>query len=225
MKKIEKALFSWSSGKDSAMALYEIQRSCRYKITSLLTTITESYDRVSMHGVPRILVEQQAKSLGIPLHKVLIPRECSNEKYQTIMNATLRKFKEEGISNAIFGDIFLEWVKEYRERNLSHIGITPVFPIWGRDTAELAQSFIDLGFKSVITCVDTRVLSQKFLGRIIDTDFLAQLPTKVDPSGENGEFHSFVFDGPIFRNSIDYKLGEQVSRNSYRFCDLVPMKN
>jgi len=222
---MEKALFSWSSGKDSAMALYEIQRSRRYEITSLLTTITEGYDRVSMHGVPRVLVEQQAESLGLPLHKVFIPRECSNEKYQTIMAATLRKFKEEGISNAIFGDIFLEWVKEYREKNLAQLGITPVFPVWGRDTAELARSFIDLGFKAVITCVDTRVLDQKFLGRIIDADFLAQLPPKVDPSGENGEFHSFVFDGPIFKDNIGYKLGEQVSKNSYRFCDLVPVKN
>ena len=194
-------------------------------MTSLLTTITEGYDRVSMHGVPRVLAEQQAESLGIPLHKVFIPRECSNEKYQTIMGTTLRKFKEEGISNAIFGDIFLEWVKEYREKNLSQLGITPVFPIWGRDTAELAQSFIDLGFKAVITCVDTKILDQKFLGRIIDATFLTQLPPKVDPSGENGEFHSFVFDGPIFKDSIGYKLGEQVSKNSYRFCDLVPVKN
>ncbi len=222
---MEKALFSWSSGKDSALALYEIQRSRRYQVASLLTTVTEDYDRVSMHGVTRVLVEQQAESLGLPLHKVFIPRECSDEEYQTIMGATLRKFKEEGISNAIFGDIFLEWVKEYREKNLSQLGITPIFPIWGRDTAELAQSFIDLGFKAVITCVDTRVLSQKFLGRVIDADFLAQLPPKVDPSGENGEFHSFVFDGPIFKNSIDYKLGEQVSKNSYRFCDLVPVKS
>jgi len=224
MKKLEKALFSWSSGKDSSMALYETLRSRSYEVASLLTTVTEGYDRVSLHGVPRVLVEQQAQSLGLPLHKVFIPKECSNDEYQAIMDATLRKFKEDGISTAIFGDIFLEWVKEYRQKNLSQLGIKPVFPIWGRDTAELAQSFIELGFKAVITCVDTRVLDKSFLGRVIDAEFLSQLPPKVDPSGENGEFHSFVFDGPIFKNSIGYKLGDQVSKNSYRFCDLVPVK-
>jgi len=206
------------------MALYEIQRSRRYEVASLLTTITEGYDRVSLHGVPRVLVEQQAESMGLPLHKVFIPKECSNDEYQTIMDATLRKFKEEGISTAIFGDIFLEWVKEYRENNLSKLGINPVFPIWGRDTDELTGSFVAAGFKAVVTCVDTRVLDKSFLGRVIDTEFLSQLPTKVDKGGENGEFHSFVFDGPIFKDSIGYKLGEQVSKNSYRFCDLVPVK-
>jgi len=221
---MKKVLVSWSSGKDSALALYEIQKSQRYEIVSLLTTITEGYDRVSLHGVPRTLVEQQAESLGLPLHKVFIPRDCSNEEYQSIMNDTLLKFKEKGISLVVFGDIFLEWVKEYRENNLSKLGMKPLLPVWGRDTDELTQSFIASGFKAVITCVDTRVLDKKFLGRIIDKDFLAQLPPKVDKGGENGEFHSFVFDGPIFKKSIAYKLGKQVSKNSYHFCDLLPIK-
>ena len=221
---MEKVLVSWSSGKDSALALYEIQRSKRYEIVSLLSTVTEDYDRVSLHGVPRVLVEQQAKSLGLPLHKVFIPSDCSDKEYESIMNTTLTKFKEDGISLVVFGDIFLQWVKEYRENNLSKLGMKPILPIWGRDTAELAKSFIDLGFKAVITCVDTRVLDKKFLGRVIDADFLAQLPPEVDPSGENGEFHSFVFEGPIFKERIGYKLGTQVSKNSYRFRDLVSIK-
>ena len=219
---MEKVLVSWSSGKDSALALHEVQRSQRYEIVSLLTTVTEGYDRVSLHGVARVLVEQQAESLGLPLHKVFIPRDCSNEEYEVRMNDTLLKFKQDGISLVVFGDIFLQWVKEYRENNLSKLGMKPLFPIWGRDTTELTQSFIASGFKAVVTCVDTRVLDKKFLGRLIDEDFLAQLPTKVDPGGENGEFHSFVFDGPIFKERIAYKLGEQVSKNSYYFCDLLP---
>ena len=221
---MEKVLVSWSSGKDSALALYEIQRSRRYEIVSLLTTVTESYDRVSLHGVPRVLVEQQAESLGLPLHKVFIPRDCSEEEYEARMKETLLKFKESGISLVVFGDIFLQWVKEYRENNLSKLGMKALLPIWGRDTAELTRSFIASGFKAVITCVDTRVLDKKFLGRIIDEDFMDQLPPNVDQGGENGEFHSFVFDGPIFRERIAYKPGEQVAKNSYRFCDLLPLK-
>lgn len=221
---MEKVLVSWSSGKDSALALYETQRSQKYEIVSLLTTVTEGYDRVSMHGVPRVLVEQQAESLGLPLHKVFIPRDCSDEEYKVRMNDTLLKFKEDGISLMVFGDIFLQWVKGYRENNLSKLGMKPLFPIWGRDTTELTQSFIDLGFKAVVTCVDTRVLDKKFLGRKIDAAFLAQIPPDIDRAGENGEFHSFVFDGPIFKEKIAYKLGKQVSKNSYYFRDLLPIK-
>jgi uncharacterized protein (TIGR00290 family) len=221
---MKKVLVSWSSGKDSALALYETQRSQKYEIVSLLTTVTEGYDRVSLHGVPRVLVEQQANSLGLPLHKVFIPRDCSEEEYEVRMNDTLLKFKEAGISLVVFGDIFLQWVKEYRENNLSKLEMKPLLPIWGRDTIELTQSFITSGFKAVVTCVDTRVLDKKFLGRIIDADFLAQLPPDIDRAGENGEFHSFVFDGPIFREKIAYKLGKQVSKNSYYFRDLLPIK-
>ena len=222
---MEKVLLAWSSGKDSAMALYKIQNSKEYEVASLLTTITEDYDRVSLHGVPRVLVEQQAKSLGLPLHEMFIPRDCSDKEYETRMNDTLLKFKQDGISLVVFGDVFLQWVKEYRENNLAKLGMKPLFPIWGRDTTELTRSFIALGFYAAITCVDTRVVDRKFLGRIIDADFLAQLPDNVDPGGENGEFHSFVFDGPIFKEKIAYKLGKQVLKNSYYFRDLLPIKN
>ena len=221
---MEKAVLAWSGGKDSAMALNEIQGSKEYEIAALLTTITEDYDRVSMHGVSRVLVEQQAASLGLPLHKVFIPRDCSAEEYETRMNDTLLKFKQDGISTAVFGDIFLQWVKEYRENNLAKLGMKPLFPIWGRNTSELTRSFIALGFQAVVTCVDTRAVCRKLLGRIIDADFLSQLPDNADPGGENGEFHSFVFAGPIFKESIAYKLGEKVSRDHYHFIDILPLK-
>jgi uncharacterized protein (TIGR00290 family) len=219
---MEKILFGWSGGKDSAMALYEIKKNNEYQVVSLLTTITEDYDRISMHGVRRTLVEQQAQSLNIPLYKVLIPKTCSNEIYAAKMTEALNKFKQDGVEKVAFGDIFLEDVKKYREDNLAKLNMKGIFPIWGRDSAELAHSFIALGFKSVISCIDTKVLDKKFLGRQFDEDFLAELPPNIDPSGENGEFHSFVYDGPIFKQRIGYNLGEMVLRDSFHFCDLIP---
>jgi len=219
---MEKVLFSWSGGKDSALALYQIIEDRKYEIVSLLTTITEDYDRVSLHGVLRILVEQQAKSLGLPMQEVFIPKDCSNEEYESRMKETLIEFKQAGVSGVVFGDIFLEEVRKYRESNLSKLGMKGIFPIWGRDTAQLTKSFIALGFQAIITCVDTKVLDKRFLGRMVDKHFLAELPPNVDPGGENGEFHSFVFDGPIFRHRIAYKLGKKVLRDSFYFCDLLP---
>lgn len=222
---MNKLLFGWSGGKDSAMALYEIQKNKEYEVVSLLTTITEDYDRISMHGVRRTLVEQQAKSLDIPLYKVLIPKTCSNEIYAAKMREALIEFKQEGVETVAFGDIFLEEVRKYREDNLAQLNMKGVFPIWGRDSAELAHSFIALGFKSIVSCIDTKVLDNKFLGRQFDKDFLAELPPKIDPSGENGEFHSFVYDGPIFKQRIGYKRGESVLRDSFYFCDLIPQNS
>jgi len=219
---MERVIFSWSGGKDSALALYEIQKDKKYEIISLLTTITEDYDRVSLHGVPRILVEQQAKSLRLPIQEVFISKDSSNEEYESRMKETLIRFKQAGVSLVVFGDIFLEEVRKYREDNLSKLGMKGLFPIWGRDTVELTRSFIALGFQAIVTCVDARALDKSFVGRIIDESFSAQLPPNVDPGGENGEFHSFVFDGPIFRERIAYKLGKQVLRDSFYFCDLLP---
>ena len=219
---MEKVIFCWSGGKDSAIALYEIQRSQKYEIASLLTTITEDYDRVSMHGVRRTLVEPQACSLGLPIEEVFIPKSCSNEEYESKMRATLAKFKRDGVSSAVFGDVFLEEVRRYREDNLSKAGMKGIFPIWQRDTAELTKTFIELGFKAITTCVDSKILDKRFVGRILDENFLAELPPNVDPAGENGEFHSFVFDGPIFRERIAYTVGESVLREGFYFCDLVP---
>jgi uncharacterized protein (TIGR00290 family) len=221
---MEKVLFSWSGGKDSTLALYEIRQDKKYEVVSLLTTITKGYDRVSLHGLRRTLVEQQAESLGLPIQEVFIPKLCSNEEYESKMRQILTKFKQAGISQVVFGDIFLEDVRKYREDNLSKLEMKGLFPIWGRDSAELTKSFIALGFQAIVICVDTKVLDKRFVGRIIDESFPAQLPPNVDPGGENGEFHSFVFDGPIFKNRIGYKLGKKMLRDSFYFCDLLPTK-
>ena len=180
---------------------------------SLLTTVTEDYDRVSMHGVRRVLLKQQAESIGLPLEEVFISKETSNEEYESRMRDMLTKFQKVGVSSVVFGDIHLEDVRKYREGNLAKIGMKGVFQIWKRDTAELLRTFIDLGFKAIVTCVDAKVLDQKFVGRIIDEKFLAELPPNIDPSGENGEFHSFVFDGPIFqRENRIYHRGGSLTR-------------
>jgi len=220
----EKALFSWSGGKDSAIALYEIQKSKSYEILALLTTITEDYDRVSMHGLRRILLEQQAKSLGISLEKVFITKDASNEEYESKMKEALLRYKNAGVHSVVFGDIFLQDVRKYREENLSKIGMNGVFPIWRRNTTALAHTFIDLGFKAVTICIDSNVLDKRFAARDFDKQFLSELPPTVDPCGENGEFHSFVYDGPIFKENILFKKGEIVLRdNRFYYCDLIPI--
>ena len=219
----EKALFSWSGGKDSAIALYEIQKSSNYEILALLTTITEDYDRVSMHGLRRILLEQQAKSLGISLEKVFISKDASNEEYESKMKESLLKYKNAGVHSVVFGDIFLQDIRKYREVYLAKIGMKGVFPIWRRNTTELAHTFIDLRFKAITICVDSNVLDKRFVARDFDKQFLSELPPIVDPCGENGEFHSFVYDGPIFRENILFKKGEIVLRdNRFYYCDLIP---
>ena len=219
----EKVIFSWSGGKDSAIALYEIQKSNNYEILALLTTVTEDYDRVSMHGLRRILLEQQAESLGYPLEKIFISKNASNQEYESKMEEALLKYKSRGVNSVVFGDIFLEDVRKYREGNLAKIGMRGIFPVWRRDTMELVRTFINLGFKAVTICVDSNVLDKRFVGRVIDEQFLSELPSGVDPCGENGEFHSFVYDGPIFREGIPYNTGEVILRdNRFYYCDLVP---
>jgi uncharacterized protein (TIGR00290 family) len=221
----EKVLFTWGGGKDSAMALYELKITNSYEISALLTTITEDYDRVSMHGVRSILIERQAESLGIPVEKIHITRNSSDEEYEAEMRSKLMTYRSQGISSVVFGDIFLEDLRKYREENLSKIGMKGVFPLWKRDTTELANMFIDLGFNAVITCVDSEVLNKTFVGREFDKQFLSELPSTVDPCGENGEFHSFVYDGPIFQMKILHSKGEVILRdNRFYFCDLIPEK-
>jgi len=220
---MEKVLFCWSGGKDSAMALYELQKSRKYEVISLLTTITEGHDRVSLHGVRRALVRKQTQSLGLPLEEVFIPQDCPNQEYESRMRAALARFRGASVSRVAFGDIFLEEVRRYREDNLSRLDMKGLFPLWGRDTAELIPSFIASGFQAVTTCVDAKVLDDGFVGRILNREFLASLPASVDPAGENGEFHSFVFNGPIFQEKINYDLGDKVRRDSLHFCDLLPV--
>jgi uncharacterized protein (TIGR00290 family) len=218
----EKVLFTWSGGKDSAMALYELKKSKGYEITVLLTTITEDYDRISMHGVRRVLLEKQAGFLRIPLEKVFISKQSSNEEYESRMMAVLEKYKEAGVTSVAFGDIFLEDLRRYREDNLAKLGMKGIFPIWKKDSTELAHAFIDQGFRAVITCVDSQILNKSFAGREFDKKFLYDLPSSVDPCGENGEFHSFVYDGPIFEKRIAYTKGDIVLRdNRFYYCDIL----
>jgi uncharacterized protein (TIGR00290 family) len=220
-----RVILSWSGGKDSALALYEIQKTRSYEILALLTTVTEDYDRISMHGVRRVLLERQAASLGYPLEKVPISRDASNGEYESRMREVLAKYLNLGVTSVVFGDIFLEDVRKYREGNLSKIGMRGIFPLWKRDTYELARTFINLGFKAVITCVDSIVLDKKFVGRVFDERLLSELPSTVDPCGENGEFHSFVYSGPIFQYPIPHTIGEIVLRdNRFYYCDLMPVQ-
>ena len=222
----EKVLFTWSGGKDSAMALYELQREKRYEVAALLTTVTEDYDRISMHGVRHVLLQQQATSLGYPLEIVYLSKNSSNEEYEARLKEKLSQYKARGISFVVFGDIFLEDLRKYRENNLAQVGMKGVFPIWKRDTRELAHTFINLGFKAIITCVDSNALDKRFVGRAYDEQFLSELPASIDPCGENGEFHSFVYDGPIFRERIPFRKGRVVLRdNRFYFCDLMPVQS
>ena len=221
----EKVLVSWSGGKDSALALYELRTAGGYEACALLTTVTEEYDRISMHGVRRVLLEQQAASLGLPLEEVLISADMSSEGYGARMRAVLERHQARGVSSVVFGDVFLEDVRTYREDNLSKVEMRGVFPLWGRDTGELARTFVDLGFEAVITCVDTHILDGGFVGRAFDRQFLSELPAGVDPCGENGAFHSFVYDGPVFGERIAYTKGEMVLReNRFQYCDLMPVQ-
>lgn len=216
-----KAVVSWSGGKDSALALFETQRD--FEIVGLLTTVTAGYDRISIHGVRTSLLERQARALGYPLRTVVIPPACSNADYEARMCAALDDYRQEGVSHVICGDIFLEDVRRYREERLLR-GFTGVFPLWQRDTTELARRFQQLGFQTVLCCVDTTVLSAEFAGRFYDPALLADLPAGVDPCGENGEFHTFVFAGPNMDSRIEFTLGERVLREErFAFCDLVPI--
>jgi uncharacterized protein (TIGR00290 family) len=175
-----------------------------------------------MHGVRRQLLEKQARSLGVPLEAVTIPKTCTNEEYEATMQRVLERWSGHGVTGVVFGDVFLEDIRAYRERNLGRIGMKGVFPIWGSDSGELAQRFIKLGFKAVVTCVDSEVLRVEFVGRDYDQQFLEELPRVVDPCGENGEFHTFVYDGPIFRERVNVARGEIVLReNRFYYCDLV----
>ena len=214
---------SWSGGKDSAMALYELRRSHRFEVACLLTTIAKEYERVSHHGVRTELVEQQARALGVPLLKIyLTGTRCTNEEYEAVMSRAMLECQEAGISSVAFGDIFLEDLRAYRESNLAKAGMKAVFPIWHRKTSELVKTFITLGFEGCLACIDSRKLDKSFCGRVIDENLIRELPNEVDPCGENGEFHSFVFGGPIFYHPIGIKLGEVVLRDDRYFIDLQP---
>jgi uncharacterized protein (TIGR00290 family) len=218
----EPILFCWSGGKDSCLALNALRNDPRFQVASLLSTITEGYDRLSMHGVRRALIERQAASLGLPLDAVTIPPACVNPIYESRMEAALLRWKQRGVRRVAFGDIFLEDLRAYRERNLARVNMEAVFPIWRRPTSELARDFLRLGFRGVTVCVDPRVLDESFAGCEMSEEFFARLPAAADPCGENGEFHSFVFDGPGFAAPVGFRHGETVLRDGFYFRDLIP---
>jgi uncharacterized protein (TIGR00290 family) len=216
-------VLSWSGGKDSSMAAHQLLASEEFDIAALLTTVTEDFDRISMHGVRRELLERQAASLAIPLHTVMIPKDCPNEIYEARMREAFAHFKSRGIIHIAFGDLFLADVKQYRDERLAEAGMTGVYPIWMRDTQELVRSFISLGFKAILACVDTHAIDASFAGREIDDRLLRDLPPSADPSGERGEYHSFVYDGPIFKRPIACRAGETAMRSQrFNYCDIVP---
>lgn len=236
-----KTYFNWSGGKDSALALHHALQKKDYKIERLLTNINRQYRRVLMHGVSEELLEQQAAAIGLPLQKLVLPDQPSMLDYEEYMMQTMSSLKEEGFTHSLFGDIFLEDLRKYREGQLAKLGIHAVFPLWQKDTASLLNEFIDLGFKTILVCVKAELLPESFAGRIIDKEFLKELPKGVDPCGENGEFHTFVFDGPIFKHPIRFRIGEKVFREykapavkddqcftkpsasmGFWFCDLLP---
>jgi len=204
------------------MALHRVVASGDFEISCLLTTVSDSFRRVSMHGVREELLEMQAMALGIDLQKVLIPYPCPNAVYEDKMRDTLLVWKGRGVTHAIFGDLFLEDIRKYREEKLALLEINPVFPVWGRDTRTLAEEMITAGFRAILSCVDPRKLEPTFVGREFDSMLLRDLPRGVDPCGENGEFHTFVYDMPLFKRPIEVEVGEKVLRDGFWFADILP---
>ncbi len=217
-----KAWLAWSSGKDSAWSLHTVRNTHEVDVVALLTTVNRTHERVAMHAVRESLLEMQVAATGLPLVKVPIPSPCPNEMYEEAMGEAMKRARSEGVTHMVFGDLFLEEIRAYRERHLKAAGMIPVFPLWGRDTRQLAEEMIAEGLCAHLTCVDPRKLDRSFAGRRFDRDLLAALPGHVDPCGENGEFHSFASAGPMFRAPIPASLGEIVERDGFVFADLLP---
>lgn len=240
MKKIPKAIFCWSGGKDSALCLHKTLSEKTYDVKYLLTTVNGNFNRISMHGVREELVEMQAQSIGIELIKVIV-KEGSNSEYENQMEAAFLKAKQEGVEHVIYGDIFLEDLRAYRQKHLAKIGMKGVFPLWKEDTSKLINEFIDKGFKTVTCCVNDGYLSKEWSGIEVNKEFVNCLPLSVDPCGEKGEYHTFCYEGPIFKKPINFKIGEiiykgleiktnddvcalsaEIKTKGFWFCDLIP---
>jgi uncharacterized protein (TIGR00290 family) len=219
-----KILLSWSSGKDSAWALQVLRRQNEFEVTGLITTINSAFDRVAMHSTRRALVEIQAQAAGLPLTAIPLPWPCSNREYESIMQDVCVRAASQGVTAIAFGDLFLADIRAYRERQLKNTGLEPLFPLWQMPTAELARDMILAGLRAKLVCVDPRKLAPDFAGRDFDPQLLADLPAGVDPCGENGEFHSFVYAGPMFAREIPVVAGERVERDGFWFCDVIPGK-
>ena len=236
-----KAIFCWSGGKDSSYCLHKVLTEELFDVKYLLTTVNDNFKRISMHGVREVLLDTQAEAIGIPLLKVKVT-EGTNSEYEKQMEEVLLKAKSEGIDNVIFGDIFLEDLRLYRENNLAKVGMKGVFPIWKMDTTALINDFVNRQFKTVVCCINDGYLGEEWIGREIDRSFIEQLPANVDPCGENGEFHTFCYDGPVFKKKIDFTIGEKVYKplenemdninfvpsdittKGFWFCDLLPIE-
>ncbi|MGI0055538.1 MAG: ATP-binding protein [Thermoplasmata archaeon] len=219
---LPRTIVSWSSGKDSAYALYELRRQGTHDLAGLLTTITEPFARVSMHGVREEVLEMQARAVDLPLYKVGIPFPCPNSVYEERMGAMVRRLREEGVERIVFGDLYLEDIRRYREDRLRGTGITPEFPLWGRPTLALAERMIDEGLRATLVAIDPRKLPGTFAGRTFDRALLADLPAGVDPCGENGEFHTCVTAGPMFSGRLPVRTGPVTTRDGYVFADVIP---
>ena len=215
-----RALVSWSGGKDSTLALHRVLVERSARVDGLLTTVTDEYDRISMHGVRTSLLDAQARALGLALRVARIPRACTNDVYEAVSRDALARYADEGGEGVVFGDLFLADVRAYRERLLAPLPLAPSFPLWGEDTRPLARRFVALGFRAVLVCVDPKQIDPAFCGRDYDDRLLDELPPSADPCGENGEFHTFVYDGPIFRHAVPIARGEVVTRDGFVFCDL-----
>lgn len=234
-----KTYFNWSSGKDASMALHRLLLDGEHKVDLLLSSVNAEFDRVSMHGLRRTLLEEQARSIGIPLRTIELPEQPSMDIYAELMESAVNTLGKEGFTHSAFGDIFLEDLRTYRESQLAPRNMQCVFPIWKQDTKTLIQDFIKSGFKAILICVSAELLDETFVGREIDDAFLKDLPANVDPCGENGEFHTFCYDGPIFSSPVKFKVGEKVFREyaapkqsvdevcsgntGFWFCDLEPI--
>lgn len=231
----KKALMNWSGGKDSALSLYHVLKEKNFDVQYLLTTVNNAFGRISMHGVREELLDKQAENIGLELLKVRLSETVSMEEYHAQMESALTPMVQKGIEYSIFGDIFLEDLRQHREERLTKFGMKGVFPIWKRPSLELLAEFWDLGFKTIVVSVNGNVLDKSFCGRILDRDFIKELPTNIDPCGENGEFHTFVYEAPYYKNSINFEIGETVDKtynfkdaegnehiSTYYFTDLLP---
>ena len=220
MKK--KTLLSWSSGKDSAWALHVLRQQQEIEVVGLFCTFNEKFERGAMHAVRNELIIQQAERIGLPLQLIPIPYPCSDAEYKTIMGNFIEQAKSQEIDSIAFGDLFLEGIRSYRETNLAETGIKPLFPLWGIPTNELSKEMVKGGLRAKITCIDPKHLPAEFAGHEYDNAFLEQIPDNVDPCGENGEFHSFVYDGPMFTSKVNVCVGETVTRDGFVYTDLLP---
>ena len=223
---MENVLVSWSGGKDCALAMYEALVSGEYQVVGLLTAVTKDYDRVDMHDIRCSLIERQTQALGVPWEMVSISSHTSNSDYEPSLVQALRRHKESGVTSVVFGDIFREDLRKYRTLNLARLGIKAIFPLWKQDNLQLMDSFISLGFKAIVTSINACRLDDRFVGRAIDWEFMRDFPSSANICGEYGEYHTFVYDGPIFESAVPYAVGDIFERadhlHSFKYCDVIP---